>query len=373
MPNSGLIQTREDLNAGVVTTGVLNPANGTINTIWTFPNTTAGSGDNEFDRLNGAAIHPTSKVAYGLVSFANNGGFNGGVEQSYFMRFDSDNIEFLYEINSGFAFDGALPAQEILLHPRYANLYRIPNPDGVTGYSDRSNANMLADPSVLVTAMPAGGDITSADIDLGNGQATYIFSLSTSIGTYYFNVYDVAANQLYEFNSLQMANGTLVTNSTFGGHYRVTDTAGTSIFFSGNQSGEILKVDLSTVNLNDVNQTVVFNNAGSMELTNYNDGMNCPVTVKDIPEEFGDVFGYVWVDFNDDGLRTSIEDGSEPHVTGYDVTIRNATQYKDSSGNVVHEAGQMEYSGVMSGTDTGDYRWQANLPVKITATILLNG
>ncbi|GIR36148.1 MAG: hypothetical protein CM15mP49_15330 [Actinomycetota bacterium] len=59
-----------------------------------------------------------------------------------------------------------------------------------------------------------------------------------------------------------MANGTLVTNSTFGGHYRVTDTAGTSIFFSGNQSGEILKVDLSTVNLNDVNQTVVFNNAG---------------------------------------------------------------------------------------------------------------
>ena len=71
-----------------------------------------------------------------------------------------------------------------------------------------------------------------------------------------------------------------------------------------------------------------------MELTNYNDGLNCPVTVKNIPEEFGDVSGYVWVDFNDDGLRTSIEDGSEPHVTGYDVTIRNATQYKDSSGNV---------------------------------------
>ena len=88
-------------------------------------------------------------------------------------------------------------------------------------------------------------------------------------------------------------------------------------------------------------------------IDNSNDGLNCPVTVKNIPEEFGDVFGYVWVDFNDDGLRTSIEDGSEPHVTGYDVTIRNATQYRDSSGNVVHEAGEMEYSGVMSGTDTG--------------------
>ena len=128
-----------------------------------------------------------------------------------------------------------------------------------------------------------------------------------------------------------MADGSPIGSSTFGGHYTVTDANGTSVFFSGNQTGDILKLDLSSVNLNDVDQTVLFNYAGSMELTGSNDGMNCPVTIKEIPEEFGDVFGYVWVDFNDDGLRTSIEDGAEPHVTGYSVTIRNASQYKDLS------------------------------------------
>ena len=369
--NSGLVQTREDTAAGIVTTGVLNPTDGTISPIWILSNTAAGSGDNEFDRLNATDLHPTSEVAYGLLSFANNGGFNGGVEQTYFIRFDSDNIEFVYEIDTkagdvrGIAFDGAFTSTgDFYYTPDDDNLYRLPNPDGVTGYSDRSNASLPADPSVLITAFEAAGDITSADIDLGNGIATYIFALHAIANGDYFNVYDVAANQAYDFETIQMADGTPVTSTTFGGHYRVTDAAGTSIFFSGNTSGEILKLDLSSVNLNDLNQTVVFNNAGSMELTSANDGMNCPVTVKEIPEEFGDVFGYVWVDFNDDGLRTSIEDGSEPHVTGYDVTIRNATQYKDSLGNVVHEPGQMEYSGVMSGTDTGDYRWQANLPCK---------
>ena len=68
---------------------------------------------------------------------------------------------------------------------------------------------MLADPSVqIATNHPVVGDMTSADIDLGNGLATYIFSLRTEV----FNVYDVAANQLYQFNSLQMADGTSVTS-----------------------------------------------------------------------------------------------------------------------------------------------------------------
>ncbi|GIR36150.1 MAG: hypothetical protein CM15mP49_15350 [Actinomycetota bacterium] len=40
--NSGLIQTREDTAAGIVNAGVLNPANGTINTIWTLSNKAAG-------------------------------------------------------------------------------------------------------------------------------------------------------------------------------------------------------------------------------------------------------------------------------------------------------------------------------------------
>ena len=101
------------------------------------------------------------------------------LSKSYFIRFDSDNIEFVYELNEGIAYDGAFASTgDFYYTPDNGNLYRIPNPDGVTGYSDRSNANMLADPSVQIAANhPAVGDITSADIDLGNGLATYIFSL----------------------------------------------------------------------------------------------------------------------------------------------------------------------------------------------------
>ena len=90
-------------------------------------------------------------------------------------------------------------------------------------------------------------------------------------------------------------------------------------------------------------------------MSNTNDGMACPITVQSVPTEFGDVFGYVWVDFNDDGLRTSIKTELN-HVTGYSVTFRNANEYKDSAGNIIHQPGGMEYSGILAGTDTGDYR-----------------
>ena len=62
---------------------MLNPADGTINTIWALNKTAGGSGDNEFRRLNATAIHPTSQVVYGVANFKNENGFNGGVEQVY--------------------------------------------------------------------------------------------------------------------------------------------------------------------------------------------------------------------------------------------------------------------------------------------------
>ena len=42
-----------------------------------------------------------------MANFANENGFNGGIEQACFIRLDSDNIEFVYELNEGIAFDGA--------------------------------------------------------------------------------------------------------------------------------------------------------------------------------------------------------------------------------------------------------------------------
>ena len=97
-------------------------------------------------------------------------------------------------------------------------------------------------------------------MDLGNGLATYITSLRKDT----FIVYDVAANQLYEFNSLKMADGTSTAQSTYGAGYTVTDATGTSIFFS-----EIHPRNFKTrsfiSNLNDLNQPILFNLAGTMD------------------------------------------------------------------------------------------------------------
>ncbi|GIR36149.1 MAG: hypothetical protein CM15mP49_15340 [Actinomycetota bacterium] len=41
-----------------------------------------------------------AKLPMGWLVSQNADGFNGGVEQTYFIRFDSDNIEFVYEIDT---------------------------------------------------------------------------------------------------------------------------------------------------------------------------------------------------------------------------------------------------------------------------------
>jgi len=47
------------------------------------------------------------------------------------------------------------------------------------------------------------------------------------------------------------------------------------------------------------------------------------------PEIFGNVYGYVWVDWDKSGTRTSIEDGTEEHVAGAVATLTNTTDYLD--------------------------------------------
>ena len=195
----------------------------------------------------------------------------------------------------------------------------------------------------------AAADVTHVKADFGDGLKDYIIGLGASL-----SVTDIAGATKYKFDNIEFVGGSALGSAAFGAAYTILDGAGNpSVYFSSNDQGFIAALDLSTVNVNDTNQTVQFNNAGSIPNSNVNDGMACPITVQSVPTEFGDVFGYVWVDFNDDGLRTSIEDGAEPHVTGYSVTFKNANEYKDSAGNIVHQSGGIEYAGSLAGTDTG--------------------
>ncbi|SVC48680.1 uncharacterized protein METZ01_LOCUS301534, partial [marine metagenome] len=47
------------------------------------------------------------------------------------------------------------------------------------------------------------------------------------------------------------------------------------------------------------------------------------------PEIVGNVYGYVWVDWDKSGTRTGIEDGVEEHVAGAVATLTNTTDYLD--------------------------------------------
>ncbi len=79
------------------------------------------------------------------------------------------------------------------------------------------------------------------------------------------------------------------------------------------------------------------------------------------PEIFGNVYGYVWVDWDKSGTRTSIEDGTEEHVVGAVATLTNTTDYLDKDGQVLYGPGGKEWEattgvGPKGGSDSGDYR-----------------
>ena len=364
--NSGLIQTRLNGDGDGYDVVVLDPSSGDFDVIWEIPLTITGDGDDEFTWLNGTAIDPISQVAYGIMSFQDTTG------EKYLVRFDNDSVEYLYtldRVNSAGTFDDVgnfYWFQHTTTDNSYpATLWTIADLDSATGYSDRNDGNITQGGvsiggAVDQTWAAAAADVTHVKADFGDGLKDYIIGLGASL-----SVTDIAGATKYKFDNIEFVGGSSLGSVAFGAAYTILDGAGNpSVYFSSNDQGFIAALDLSTVNVNDTNQTVQFNNAGSIPNSNVNDGMACPITVQSVPTEFGDVFGYVWVDFNDDGLRTSIEDGAEPHVTGYSVTFKNANEYKDSAGNIVHQSGGIEYAGSLAGTDTGDYRWEANLPCK---------
>ncbi|HJP23844.1 MAG TPA: hypothetical protein QGG16_00790, partial [Acidimicrobiales bacterium] len=98
-------------------------------------------------------------------------------------------------------------------------------------------------------------------------------------------------------------------------------------------------------------------------------GMNCVGIPTCIPDTFGSVYGYVWVDWEASGDRTAVEDGVEEHVSGVKATLVNTTTYHDSDGNPCYGPGEFQMetitgAGPNSGSDSGDFGWYlADIPV----------
>ncbi len=375
---NGPIQVRRNDAETAFAVVVLDPASGGFNTLWEMPLTwTSSDGDaaNNYFRLNGTAIHPTTDEAYGLMLFED--------DRSYLVRFDDEKFEYVFKLpdygdaggwsnNGTFDDDGnfywwtagggvaKITAAEI-------------NAQANQNHWDVTDVNIpTLTPSIGAASVMAGFDLIAVTEDFGAGEKTYLIGVQPPIaGNEGFYVYDVAGDTITKFPNFEYSDGTAIPNQGYGAAYKVTDNNGApAIFFSSNGrvgiSGTVVKLDLDSININDSNQTVTFSNAGSLPNSSNNDGMGCAVSILSVPLEFGDVYGYMWVDFNKDGNRTAVEAGTEPHVTGYDVTFTNVTPYLDSAGNTVHLPGGMRYEdhAVMAGTNDTNYKWEANLPCK---------
>ena len=93
------------------------------------------------------------------------------------------------------------------------------------------------------------------------------------------------------------------------------------------------------------------------------------------PEKVGNVYGYVWVDRNEDGQRTEITGGEEEHIKGAKATLTNVSDFLDSDGTVLFVPGTYEEDGKVreaitgegtdGGTDETNYRWFIdNVPIQ---------
>jgi hypothetical protein len=382
--SSGLIQVKENTGATGYDVVRLNPNLGTYEVVYTLEKsitTESVAGNKDFKGLNGTAIHPTTGVAYGIMSHAV--AADDSVEdpiKKYLVRFDENTVQYVFrleDISSNGTFDsnGNFYWHEPGTNGSYpGNLHQVTAAHiaASPGYADRLNVGVeykesddtrLGGAAQNLTWANSAADISHVIADFGAGEKEYILGLGAKL-----SVTDIATGTKYEFGTLKFADGTSLGSTAFGATYTITDASGDqTVFFSSNDEGFIAALDLSTVNVNDTTQLVEFNNAGVLPDSNVNDGMACPTTVLTTPTEFGDVYGYMWVDFNDDGQRPAIECGAETHVAGYTVTFTNTTQYLDSSGNVVHLPGQypeVEANLVAAAGGCGIVKWLANLPCK---------
>jgi len=370
---NGPIQVRinEDNTAYAVV--ALDPSSGGFDTLWEMPfNWTSSDGNtaNNYSHLNGTAIHPTTDEAYALLRFED--------DRSYLVRFDDEKFEYVFKLpnygtEGGWSNNGTFDDDGNFYYwTSGSKITKITaaqiNAQANLNHWDVTDANIpTLTPSIGASTM-RGADVIAVTDDFGSGEKTYVLGLTTNNpeGVY---VYDVAGNIITRFASYGFSDGSALPVTGYGAAYKVTDNNGApAVFWSSNgaPTGTLVKLNLDSIDITDNSQKVTFSNAGSLPTSNNNDGMGCAVSILSVPLEFGDVYGYMWVDFNKDGNRTAVEAGTEPHVTGYDVTFTNVTPYLDSAGNTVHLPGAMRYEdhAETGGTNNTDYKWEANLPCK---------
>ena len=311
----------------------------------------------EYGSLNAVGINPEDFIAYGLMKMP------GADAPSYLVRFDKENVAFLARVPEHSA-AGAIDDDGTFLWEKRTDLYAIYGVADMEGFADPDEAFDLSGIDPIVTDHPTGwvSDIATVKADLGDGEGSYAMGVTADqkLGIYRYDE-PVGAWTVGLFE----ADGSKdrIPTGAFGAAWSHDGR----IYFAANSGLGAYEVLVEEIDLDA--GTAEIRRVVNSEATNWNDGMNCVGIPTCIPDTFGSVYGYVWVDWEASGDRTAIKDGIEEHVAGAKVTLVNTTTYHDSDGNPCYGPGEFRVEtftgdGPNSGSDSGDYGWHlSDIPV----------
>ncbi|MCH2423590.1 MAG: hypothetical protein MK196_10845, partial [Acidimicrobiales bacterium] len=310
-----------------------------------------------YGSLNAVGINPEDFIAYGLMKLP------GKDAPSYLVRFDKENVAFLARVPEHSA-AGGVDDDGTFVWEKSMNLYAIYGVADLEGFADPDDALDLSAVNPLVTRPPGGGvsDIATVKTDLGDGEGSYVMGVTANRQLSIYRYDDPVGAWTVDLFEADGSNDRIPT-----GPFGAAWSHDGRIYFAANSGLGAYEVLVEEINLEA--GTAEIRRVVNSEATDWNDGMNCVGIPTCIPDTFGSVYGYVWVDWEASGDRTAIEDGIEEHVAGAKVTLVNTTTYHDSDGNPCYGPGEFRMEtftgdGPNSGSDSGDFGWYlSDIPV----------
>ena len=338
----------------------LNLATGSLQNIYTVPFSRTSP---SYSEINGIGLNPIDETLYGFVRIKED-----NISSSYMIRFDSQQIEYLAQVTN-FPNSATFDDQGNFLWMNEGSLYKAENARDIKGYVDHQDLRVpdLRNDPPAYDARDEGDvyghavDIAHVQADIGLGVTDYIVGMVYGADQVVLIGYEGAD---LDRRLLDSVDNTGSKADLPGGGYGSAWSIGGQVFIAAN-SGEVFQIALDDVEVNPYpfNGSVEIRRVGSSAVSAHNDGTNCPGVPVCFPEIFGNVYGYVWIDWDVSKDRTAIEYGLEEHVAGINVTLTNTSPFYDSEGEPCYQPGELEISstytgqGSSAGNETGNYRW----------------
>ena len=323
----------------------LNPSSGEYREIYTIP----FGKPPKFNGLNAAGINKFDGKAYAMMSTGSS---------AYLVRFDKNNVHFVAKLPAMSASGDVDKAGNFVWTQNTSKTLNVlPEIKNLPGFEDRSEVPDMSNwTPTLENIQAPTSDITTIVYDFGDGEGSYAMGLWNDL--LYMYRYDNPTGDWVI--KVKTSDGSASpTDGAFGAAWNYDSR----ILFAANNGDGVYEVPLDKIDL--VNKTAEIQKVAESTETDWNDGMNCADVPVCLPEEFGNVYGYAWVDWEESGDRTEVEGGPEEHLKGVTVTLTLESDYKNSEGDVCDAYGDSSWVVQTDGQSDSDYQWQiSDLPAK---------